>query len=98
MRLASVFDHRNAVPLRKLHERRHIAGIAVEVDRQECFGPRSHSFRDRLGGEIQRLSIDIGEDGPCPGSADSQCGEGGGQRAGDDFIPRPNSERPKRKR
>ena len=62
--LGAVFDDGNAKFEGKGEDRIHVAGPAGQMDGDDCAGGGSKSAADGFGGQVLRVSIDVGEDGP----------------------------------
>ena len=95
--LGGVLDHYQAVAIRDLHDRIHVAGLAVEVNRND----RLRARRDRLfkltGIEREGRGVNVNENGLRAGVADGRhrCHES--ERNSDDFVFRSHARREQRK-
>src|SRR5207342_2173829 len=84
---ARIFDQRDSARVTELAEMIQLAGIAVDVDRDDR--PRSVADRGlyRCGIEIERTTVDICEDGCRPFVDRTVCGGDERVRRGDDLVP-----------
>ena len=84
--LRAVLDHRQAVALGDLQDRRHVGGLPVEMDGHDRDGAGRNRRGNRRRRQRQSIGIDIREHRPCAGHHDRQRGVGRRERAGHDLV------------
>ena len=96
VRLAGVLDQAQPVAAGDVGESLEVGDAAVQMHRENGAGARGDRAFRRRRIQQQRPLIDIGEhrDGARP--QDGLCGEGRGERRGDDFVARADAGRAQR--
>ena len=79
-------------------DRRHVGGLAVQVDRQDGARAWSDGAGRRIGIERQPIDLDIGEDRPGARRQHRERRVRRRQRRGDHFIAASDAERPQNER
>jgi hypothetical protein len=74
------------VALADRSDRRHVGGLAVEVDRDDRLGARGDRGLDRGRVDVVGVGLDVHEDGLRTGAPDRAAGGEEGVRRGDDLI------------
>ncbi len=88
VRLTGIFDHHQAVPPGDLQDGVHVSRLAVEVHRDDRFGPLGDRGFDRVRVDVEGARIDVDEHRPRPGVADRRHRRDEGERNRDDLVAR----------
>src|SRR5215471_4819078 len=85
-RLRGVFNYRNTMLCRRLHERLHVHTLPIQMHRYDCFSSRGDGCLDTFRVEVECRFIDIDKNGPAAQTSDGCGGGKKGERRSNDFV------------
>src|SRR5437879_4289288 len=96
MCLRTVFHQRNPMPSAELLPRGHGTDLSVKMHEHDSLGLRGETALDTVERQQGGLSLDIGENGRCPGADDREDGGECGLRSRDHLVAPPDVQRAQR--